>query len=308
MNANKSFIDIMNYSDDALLEELKRRIKSTQNNEDNFKELMAELWKANKKLEESEAMKSHFISNITNEIINPFASIIGLSSNILNSKPEDWQKIKQMASLIYSEAFNLDFQLNNIFTAAKLEAGEISIDFINVDILEIIQNVIALFKNEADKKQITINLNYDNVERNNDDYFVTDPAKFRIIFSNLLSNAIQYSNATGKIDIKLDLKKSFINLSVKDYGVGIDKFNQKEIFDRFIKLNNNINTLNRGHGLGLSITKALLDLLEGKIDLISQKNHGSEFVIYIPEGKSNNIIDEFSSDGNDFIFDNTEKF
>lgn len=308
MNANKSFIDIMNYSDDALLEELKRRIKSTQNNEDNFKELMAELWKANKKLEESEAMKSHFISNITNEIINPFASIIGLSSNILNSKPEDWQKIKQMASLIYSEAFNLDFQLNNIFTAAKLEAGEISIDFINVDILEIIQNVIALFKNEADKKQITINLNYDNVERNNDDYFVTDPAKFRIIFSNLLSNAIQYSNATGKIDIKLDLKKSFINLSVKDYGVGIDKFNQKEIFDRFIKLNNNINTLNRGHGLGLSITKALLDLLEGKIDLTSQKNHGSEFVIYIPEGKSNSIIDEFSSDGNDFIFDNTEKF
>lgn len=308
MNANKNFIDIMNYSDDALLEELKRRIKTSQNNEDNFKELMAELWKANKKLEESETMKSHFISNITNEIINPFASIIGLSSNILNAKPEDWQKIKQMASLIYSEAFNLDFQLNNIFTAAKLEAGEISVDFINVDILEIIQNVIALFKNEADKKQITINLNYENSERNNDDYFVTDPAKFRIVFSNLLSNAIQYSNATGKIDIRLDLKKNNINLSVKDYGFGIDKFNKNDIFDRFIKLNNNINTLNRGHGLGLSITKALLDLLEGKIDVISQRNHGSEFVIFIPEGKSNNIIDEFSSDGNDFIFDNTEKF
>lgn len=308
MNANKSFIDIMNYSDDALLDELKRRIKSAQNNEDNFKELMAELWKANKKLEESEAMKSHFISNITNEIINPFASIIGLSSNILNSKPEDWLKIKQMASLIYSEAFNLDFQLNNIFTAAKLEAGEISIDFINVDILEIIQNVIALFKNEADKKQIIINLNYDNTERNNDDYFVTDPSKFKIIFSNLLSNAIRYSNATGKIDIKLDLKKNNIYLSVKDYGIGIDKANQKVIFDRFLKLNNNINTLNRGHGLGLSIVKALLDLLEGKIDVTSQRNHGSEFVINIPEGKSNNIIDEFSSDGNDFIFDNTEKF
>ncbi len=308
MNTTKTYIDIMKFSDDALLEELKRRIKNTHNNEDNIKELMAELWKANKKLEESEAMKTHFISNITNEIINPFASIIGLSSNIINAKAEDFPKVKQMAKLIYSEAFNLDFQLNNIFTAAKLEAGEISIEFINVDVLEIIQHVIALFKNEAEKKELTINLSYDNTDRNNDDYFVTDPAKFRIIFSNLISNAIQYSNATGKIDIKLELQKNKIALSVKDFGVGIDKNSQKEIFDRFTKLNNNINTLNRGHGLGLSVTKALLDILEGKIELTSQRNHGSEFIVTIPEGKSNHIIDEFSSDGNDFIFDNTEKF
>lgn len=111
--------------DEELLEELKKRFENNTRTIEELRNLTEELKQVNKKLEESEALKSHFISNITNEIINPFTSILGLSKTILAVKKEDWKKVISMVSLIHTEAFNLDFQLKNIFVAAKIEAGEI---------------------------------------------------------------------------------------------------------------------------------------------------------------------------------------
>ena len=112
-------------TDKELIDELKKRFEVNKQTLNEVQELNDELRKVNRKLEDSEALKSHFISNITNEIINPFASILALSKNILSVDKENWKKVITMVSLIYSEAFNLDFQLRNIFVAAKLEAGEV---------------------------------------------------------------------------------------------------------------------------------------------------------------------------------------
>ncbi|HRW63836.1 MAG TPA: hypothetical protein P5132_10120, partial [Bacteroidales bacterium] len=98
-------------TDKELIDELKKRFELNKRALEEVQELNEELKKANNKLEESEALKSHFISNITNEIINPFASILALSKNILSVEKENWKKVISMVSLIYSEAFNLDFQL-----------------------------------------------------------------------------------------------------------------------------------------------------------------------------------------------------
>ena len=287
-------------SDEELLEELKLRFNENKKSVSELKELNQQLIDVNKKLEESEALKSHFISNITNEIINPFASILGLAKNILEVDKENWKRVFSMVALIHTEAFNLDFQLRNIFVAAKIEAGEIQPEIMKVDIDTLIRNVIESFKLQVKKK--CLELQYVNErEKDNHLYFNTDPEKIKLILSNLLSNAIKYSYDESTIEIICDIADNKLELSVRDYGKGISDENQKTIFERFKRLDTGINSINRGHGLGLSINKALIDMLDGKIEIKSQLNKGSFFKITFPAKDLN--ISGFSADGNEFIFD-----
>ena len=106
-------------TDQELIDELQKRFEENKKTIQELKDLTEELKIVNKKLEESEALKSHFISNITNEIINPFTSILGLSRNILAVKKENWKKVISMVALIHSEAFNLDFQITKYISCSK---------------------------------------------------------------------------------------------------------------------------------------------------------------------------------------------
>ncbi|HEY4787627.1 MAG TPA: HAMP domain-containing sensor histidine kinase [Bacteroidales bacterium] len=295
------------FTDEELIEELRNRFRMNREGLEELQELNRELRVVNKKLEESEALKSHFISNITNEIINPFTSILGLAKHILSVKKEDWKTVISMVALIHSEAFNLDFQLRNIFVAAKIEAGEIYPEILNVDIKTLTFNVIESFRFEAKKKGVELNYIFDiKPQVGKIFYFKTDPEKLKLILSNLLSNAIKFSFEKQQIDIKVWIVDSMLKISVVDYGTGISEENQKKIFDRFKRLDSGINSINRGHGLGLSINKAILDLLKGDVEIKSEIGKGSQFTIAIPEAKSD--IAGFSTDGNEFLFDEEEIF
>ncbi|MBE9467034.1 MAG: HAMP domain-containing histidine kinase [Bacteroidetes bacterium] len=290
-------MNISQLTKDELILELEKKI-----NENN--EISKNLKKTNKNLKESENFKSNFISNITNEIINPFSSILGLSKNILDTKDNDISKIKNMAKLIYSEAFDLDFQLKNIFAAAKTESGEIEPEIMNVDINELILSVLNTFKFKANEKMLSIIFNYDNnIELKNNSFFKTDSDKLKLILSNLLSNSIKYSNAASKIEIKLWIKNNKLSIIVEDNGIGIDKKNLDLIFDRFKRIDTSINSINKGHGLGLSVTKALINMLNGEIKVKSKINVGSTFHVSIPESEATNI-DGIALDDNEFFFNN----
>lgn len=289
-------------SDKELIDELKKRFEQNKRSLDEVQSLNEELKKVNRKLEDSEALKSHFISNITNEIINPFASILALSKNILSVEKENWKKVISMVSLIYSEAFNLDFQLRNIFVAAKLEAGEIFPEILNVDVKHLIESVVESFKYEGKKKKLKINFTFNvETEHGKPFFFKTDPEKLRLILSNLLSNAVKFSYTEQSIDIQASMDNKSLIVSVKDYGKGISLDNQKIIFDRFKRLDSGINSIHRGHGLGLSINKALLDLLNGSVDIQSELEKGANFTISIPENESQ--VSGFAFDGNELFFD-----
>lgn len=294
-------------TDKELIDELKKRFEQNKNGLKEVQELNKELIKVNKKLEDSEALKTHFISNITNEIINPFASILALSKSILSVKKENWKKVFSMVSLIYSEAFNLDFQLRNIFVAAKLEAGEIFPEILNVDIKQLMESVIESFKYITKKKKIKVVFQFNIKSENNKPFFFkTDPEKLRLILSNLLSNATKFNSENKEIIINASIDKNELVISVKDYGTGISLENQKIIFDRFKRLDSGIDSIHRGHGLGLSINKALLDLLNGSIDIQSEIGKGANFTISIPESESQ--VSGFAFDGNELFFDDEKDF
>ncbi len=290
-------------SDEQLLQELKIRFNENKSTLKELKSLNEELTTANKKLEESEALKSHFIANIANEIKNPFTSILGLASSIMSSSMDDWKTIISMVSHIYSETFNLDFQFKNIFTAAILESGQVSPEVCKVDMQSILFNLIESFKFEAKKKNLSIVLD-DSVKRNSSPYFKTDPEKLKLILSNLLSNAIKFSHKDSRIEISYNIKRSYMNISIRDYGVGISEENQKIIFDRFQRADSGINSLNRGHGLGLSINKALLEILNGTIDVKTAINKGTTFTITLPQADFD--VTGVSGNDNEVIFDSDE--
>lgn len=299
---------MQNLTDDQLLQELEKRFKQNKRSLFELQKLTSELSVLNRKLEESESLKTHFISNITNEIVNPFAAILGLSRSILDVKKENWDKVISMVHLIHSEAFALDFQLKNIFAAAKLEAGELAPEIMNVNIDQLIRNTIDNFGYEVQKKQIEVDYQFDfSPGSQKGFYFPTDAEKLKLIVSNLLSNAVKFSHSGGKVEIIAGLDKQNLLIRIADYGVGVSEENKRVIYDRFTRLDSGINSLNRGHGLGLSVNKALIDLLEGEIALESEPGKYTVFTVCIPEGKSLPSMEGFASDGNEFLFDDNNQ-
>jgi signal transduction histidine kinase len=295
-----------NLSDRQLLKELRVRLEESRKAKEELQTLSKEYQEVYRKLNESESLKSHFISNISNEIVNPITSILGLSKAILSVEKNDWKKVVSMVALIHSEAFNLDFQLKNIFVAAKIEAGEVAPNITKVNIRSLIQNVIESFNIVSRKMGISIDLQY-NVDYGfgKNLYYKTDSEKLKLILSNLINNALKYSYKDSKIIIRVTIEDDILHVSVQDFGTGITEKNQKIIFERFKRLDSGINSINRGHGLGLSITKALLDVLDGDIRIDSKKGEGSTFSITLPEAK--NIIEGFSGEGNDIFFDDDDE-
>jgi signal transduction histidine kinase len=291
-----------NLTDEQLIEELRFRMAQKTN-------ALEELKILNKKLEESEKLKSHFISNITNEIVNPFSSILGLSRSILSVDKENWKKALSMVAMIHTEAFSLDFQLKNIFAAAKIEAGEISPEIGNVNIQNLVKSVIESFRIEARKKKISFILNFNlNAEDTKTLYFKSDPEKLKLILSNLINNAVNFSIGGSSISVDVWLVKRELNISVLNNGIEISADSQQLIFDRFKRVDSGITSVNRGHGLGLSIIKALIDLLGGNIEFKSDKLTGTRFTISLPEAEEYDNAFTTTLNGNDLFFEDSQIF
>ena len=213
-------------SDEELLAELKRRFDENNKNLEQERKLIEELNVVNEKLLASEDLKSNFLSNIRNEINNPIASILELSKNI-EEGDMDLETTKTFASLIFSEAFDLDFQLRNIFLSAEIEAGESPLSVISVNINSLIDTVINSFKKKMDKNGVKFTWKNDIPENT---IFQTDSEKLHLIFSNILANAIQFNHTGGEVIISSKIENDQLILSIKDSGIGISEENQLKIY------------------------------------------------------------------------------
>jgi signal transduction histidine kinase len=294
-------------NDEELLKELEKRFNNNKQSLLELEQLYSQLKVVNKKLEESEELKSHFISNIRNEIINPFASIMGLAKELSILNKADLEKVNSFGKMIYYEAFDLDFQLKNIFAAAAIEAGDLSPDITEIDIDKFFKNIIQFYHVKASDKKIVLDYDYEDLTDSKSNVFKTDAEKLRLIITNLLINAIDNSNeSSGKVIIKVRLNHESLMFSVKDFGKGIKDEDLEIIFDRFKRLNTHIHTLNKGHGLGLSIAGSYAEILGGNIKVESQLNIGSSFNVFISEANDNKPRLGFVEDDAEFFTDNEE--
>jgi signal transduction histidine kinase len=289
-------------TDKELLEELQRRFDKNQEMLQAERELIKQLNEVNQKLVESEKVKTNFLSNIRNEINNPIAAILELSKNLaLGVVPAEMQQ--QCSETIHSEAFELDFQLRNIFVSAELEAGEAPLSVISVNIRSLVDSVIESYIRKIRKKDLILNVEHTMPEGT---IFQSDAEKLHLILSNLLSNAIQFNHEGGTITIRTAVDDGLLNIQIEDSGIGIAPEEQKEIYNRFHQIEAGSTKSYGGHGLGLSVTKALLEIIGGSISVESALGHGSTFSISVNEMEGGVNEDVFSSDGNDFLFDNSD--
>jgi len=290
-------------TNEELLAELKRRFDLNNSMLMAEKSLTTQLNAVNEKLIFSEDLKTNFLSNIRNEINNPIASILELSKNILEGNM-DTDSMKRFGMLIHSEAFDLDFQFKNIFLSADIEAGESPLSVISVNVGSILNNIISSFSYRMEKKKI--NVSFDN-QIDSKAFFHTDSEKFHLIMSNLLANAITFNREGGSIKIIAKIEDDQLIISVQDTGISISDKNKERIYDRFLQLDSGSVKTYGGHGLGLTVTKAMLEIIQGEISLDTEEGIGSKFMVTINQFKNIGEGSGISStDGNDFLFGQEE--
>jgi signal transduction histidine kinase len=299
--------ETMEMGDDVLLEELKRRFLDNKKALYDLTKMNEKIEKLNVKLAESERLKSDFLSNIRNEINNPLTSILGLSREIAAAKKDEQTK-QLMAQSIYDEAFELDFQLRNIFIAAELEAGETQLNVSRVDVAAFINNLISAFSRKALKKSLTISFACCGAQPEDQGLlFKTDAEKLHLVLANLLANAIEYNNEGKTVRIEARKENGVLQVSIADEGIGVPKQERERLFDRFHQLDRGSTKKHRGHGLGLSTTKALVEMLGGKVTVADAEGGGCVFHIAVSEASGAGDSD-LSENGNEFLFENEKKF
>ncbi len=297
----------MEMGDDVLLEELKRRFLDNKKALHDLTKMNEKIEKLNVKLAESERLKSDFLSNIRNEINNPLTAILGLSREIVAAKKDEQTK-QLMAQSIYDEAFELDFQLRNIFIAAELEAGETQLQVSRVDVAALIKNLVGAFSRKAQKKNLTVACACCGARPGDQGLlFKTDAEKIHLVLANLLANAIEFNNEGKTVRIEARKENDVLRVSVADEGIGVPKQERERLFDRFHQLDRGSTKKHRGHGLGLSTTKALVGTLGGTISVADAEGGGCVFHIAVPEapGAGDSVLSE---NGNEFLFENEKRF
>jgi len=304
----------MKLTDEELLQELKERFLTKEKALEDYQKLIEELGRVNQKLTESEQLKSQFLSNIRNEINNPFASILGLSQQLtqLNAQP-NVDDIKSIASLIYVETFDLNFQFNNIFAAADSEAGELDLYCSKITLNDFMVELVDHFTPMATQHNTILELSTTNTTGGGQ-HFCNDASKLQLIIGNLISNAIKFSHAEPSVNnknkpvlIQYHLEGSMLRCKVTDQGIGIVPDTYQKMFDSFTQLNEGMTKNYRGHGLGLAVVKAVLDMMDGSIEASSNLDQGSTFFVNIPEMTDQQAA-PLSTAGNEFLFDDGEVF
>ncbi len=239
----------------------------------------AELIVAKERAEESENLKSAFLANMSHEIRTPMNGIIGFS-DLLKTPNLSGEKQQKYLEIIEKSGARMLNIINDIVDISKIESGLMKVYIKETAINDQINNIYNFFKPEAEAKGIQFFIKETSTIKKQA-IINTDPEKIYAILSNLVKNAFKYTEK-GTIEVGYDNNEECLEFYIKDTGMGIPKDRQKAIFERFIQADISDKMAMQGAGLGLSIAKAYVELLGGKIWVDSEIGKGSTFYFTIP--------------------------
>ncbi|MDP3452912.1 MAG: ATP-binding protein, partial [Bacteroidales bacterium] len=259
---------------------------------------------------ESDWLKSAFLANMSHEIRTPMNGILGFAGLLKEPKLSGEEQQKYIKIIEKSGVRMLNI-INDIVSISKIESGIMEKSISETNINEQMKYVYNLLKFDADKKKLTLTFN--NALSDNESIIKTDNEKFISILSNLVKNAIKYTDR-GSVDFGYVLKKEsatdeLFNLEfyIKDTGIGVPEEMKESIFDRFIQADIGDKMARQGVGLGLAISRAYVAMLGGRIWVESKEGKGSIFYFTIPydvEQRDNNTIENYAlvEKGNHFRY------
>jgi signal transduction histidine kinase len=222
--------------------------------------------------------QSDFLANVTHELKTPLSVMQAAGENLADGRVQDQQRLKNYGSHIFSEAVRLSKMIDKLLDVAKANAGESLVEPQPTDIGEVVKSYLEKHRKFFRDKDVTLDIDIDknlppvNIDQNS----------LETILSNLVDNAIKYSTDEKYLGIRVLKKNKQVELSITDRGIGIDKKNLSNIFTKFFRVEDSLTAKTKGHGLGLSIVKNLVELNSGSINVKSKPSEGSTFIITFP--------------------------
>ncbi|MBT8302175.1 MAG: response regulator, partial [Maribacter sp.] len=234
-------------------------------------------------LEQLNESKTRLYSNITHEFRTPLTVILGmaetLKTNVLNKRFEGAEKSLEM---IRRNGKNLLQLVNELLDLAKVESGSMELNLVQTDVIPFVKYLSESFHSLAEAKKINLTV-YSEIDALEMDI---DVNKMASIISNLLSNAIKFTAANGKIIVHLNKTKTkdneLFSIKVQDNGMGLAEDDIAHLFDRFYQVDNEMSSKQEGTGIGLSLAKEFVELMNGTITVESALGKGSTFTVQIP--------------------------
>lgn len=235
-----------------------------------------------KAAEEASKAKTAFLSSMSHEIRTPMNAIIGLDNLALNEKGIS-DTTKSYLEKIGTSAQHLLSLINDILDMSRIESGRMTIRNEEFIFPKLIEQINTIFSGQCKEKKLEYNCH---INGEIDEYYIGDSTKLRQVLINILGNAVKFTPEGGSVDLIVEKtasfdKKSAIRFIIKDTGIGMSKEYLPKIFDTFSQENYNNTSKYGSSGLGMAITKSIVDMMNGKIEVESEKGVGTTFTVTI---------------------------
>jgi signal transduction histidine kinase len=224
-------------------------------------------------------MKSEFVSNVSHELRTPLASIRVFSEFMKLGRVSSEEKVREYGEYIEAESRRLTALVDNILDFSRIESGRKQYRFELTDLRDLLRDTLKVF--EVRLRHQGFSLRFDCAEEALPAARMDSEAIGQAV-SNLIDNAVKYSNGSKEIEVKLARSNGWLEVSVTDHGVGISRDEQKKIFERFHRVSTGLIHDVKGSGLGLSIVHHVVKAHDGAIDVTSEPGRGSTFTMRLP--------------------------
>ena len=236
-------------------------------------DLINSINKLSNELNDQENLRKQLTGDIAHELRTPLTSIKGHLDAIIVGI---WEPTNERLNSINEEVKRITNLVDELRKLAKFDSGKDNLNKEIVNLKNYIKSIAYNYEGKALGKNIVVKYQLENIEA------LIDKEKFAQVIINILSNAIKYNNGNNEIYIKVFKKNNSINISIKDSGIGIPKSEYKNIFERFYRLDKSRGSNEKGAGVGLTIAKSIVNAHGGEIEVYSEINNGSEFIISLP--------------------------
>lgn len=251
---------------------------------DELGDLAGEFNRMAKKLKELDQMKDDFVSSVSHELRSPLTSIKGYVDFVLRGKAGPLnKKLVEYLTIVKNNTSRLGMFINDILDLAKIEAKRFELGKEALELSPLIEEMVTFFRPQAEESKVQLEA----LVPSSLSLVSADQDKLRQVFTNLLSNAFKFTPEKGKVTIEAKNSESgsFVEIAVKDTGVGIAKEDLKKVFDKFQQIKPSKGKVKRvkGTGLGLAIVRGIVEAHGGRIWVESELNKGSNFIFTLPK-------------------------